>query len=141
MSLIISAILADPVAGRGLIFAVTFFVAASIFYTEPVQRAVNALLRQARCYTEKLEQNTRSPYDRVFKSNRVAITMECVILYVLTSMLAVSSSAILLISACADVLWYKKLVGMVFGLAVMCLARILKVDGDKALYRLRHRMR
>ncbi len=138
MSQIINAILADPIASKVLIFAVTFFIVISIYYATPVQRAVKAILQQISRLIEHRIQNDQSPYDHVFRGNRIAIALVCTMLYSMAILMAAYGSGIVFLSAGDGILWYKKLIGILVGVAVIYFARILKVDGDKELYRLRH---
>lgn len=117
------------------------FILAQIFYSSPISKLRKDIINLIKGGVDKLKDANSSPYDEKLKDNKyVAVFMICYF-YLLALLMLPFSLLFLVIGFEIGIdgvfLWYKQLVLIAVGFLFLLFARLLKVQGDRELYKFR----
>jgi len=119
----------------------TLLIIARVIYTKPVQRLWKDIKRILNIGLSKVREANSSPYDKSFEDSRFLSWVMVIWFYTMAIFVVVYSIPFFLFFSgyfgTTDVPIYNRILSLGIMLALWFFARLLKVQGDKLLHKLR----
>lgn len=132
------------VADISLLLILTFttvFILSRIVYSPPVQRLWEDVKRLSLAGMRKVRKASSSPYDKKFENSKTVAWITIAYCYSMSFIVLLVGMPFFMIGtgviAPDDLPFYKRLVALGIGAALWFFARLLKVQADRGLHKLR----
>ncbi len=126
-----------PILHLIIAISVSIFVISKVYCSPTVQRMSADLFKLFKRIKNAMGEAAKSPFQNKYKDHPVIVKFVIGFLYFISLWLLIYGVGIIFLASMDDILWYKRLVGLLFGFATIYFSFVLKADGDKELYKLR----
>ena len=126
-----------------VLIAIAIYIVSFLFYSKPIIKLKNDIASIIKGGATKLNEANESPYDEIFRTNKYISFFIMGYFYSMSLFVFLYSLVFFSIGmefgVGKDILWYKQLILIGFGFLMIMFSRLMRVQADKELYKLKRK--